>query len=111
MKRLLGHIVLWCCCLWVALSLSGTVGVSAAEAAAESRTETTTEQLSTQQTHHKAILHMIHASLCSDALPATPGVNGTRVITLRVQESLSSSFRASLDAAGYYVVALRKIII
>lgn len=80
MKRLLGHIVLWCCCLWVALSLSGTVGVSAAEAAAESRTETTTEQLSTQQTHHKAILHMIHASLCSDALPATPGVNGTRVI-------------------------------
>ena len=142
MKRLLGHIVLWCCCLWVALSLSGTVGVSAAEAAAKSRTETTTEQLSTQQTHHKAILHMIHASLCSDALPATPGVNGTRVITpvfrlapkqsvqlavpavlqghefpsillshLRVQESLSSSFRASLDAAGYYVVALRKIII
>ena len=82
----------------------------------------------------------IHDSLRSDNLPAAQGVNGSRVLTpvfrldprldfltgampamlrntpapmlqYRVQEQFCTLFRSSLDASGYYIFALRKIIV
>lgn len=96
-----------------------------------------TEQVASQQEQHVALLQIIHASLCSDALPTTPGVNGTRVEApffrlaprqgAQVASPLVSQEQKSpplgpftcsrgaliivscVDASGYYVVALRKI--
>lgn len=140
MKRLLGYMVLMCCGLFAMLRLAGDTEPSKTFHL-DSFGFPVTEQVASQQEQHVALLQIIHASLCSDALPATPGVNGTRVETpvfrlaprqgaqvasplvsqeqkissslarLHVQEEFSLSFRASLDASGYYVVALRKIII
>ena len=135
MKRLFGYMVLMCCGLFAMLRLAGDTEPSKTFHL-DSFGFPVTEQVASQQEQHVALLQIIHASLCSDALPATPGVEapvfrlaprqGAQVASplvsqeqkissslarLHVQEELSLSFRASLDASGYYVVALRKIII
>lgn len=78
MKRLLGYMVLMCCGLFAMLRLAGDTEPSKTFHL-DSFGFPVTEQVASQQEQHVALLQIIHASLCSDALPATPGVNGTRV--------------------------------
>ena len=80
MKRLFGYIVLMCCGLFAMLRLAGETEPSKTFHL-DSFGFPVTEQVASQQEQHVALLQIIHASLCSDALPATPGVNGTRVET------------------------------
>lgn len=78
MKRLFGYIVLMCCGLFAMLCLAGDTEPSKTFHL-DSFGFPVTEQVASQQEQHVALLQIIHASLCSDALPTTPGVNGTRV--------------------------------
>ena len=139
LKRLLGHIALWVCCLFGALSLSGAE-VPQRLPHDSGSPRTAAELVCSLDTQGAAMRQFIHDSLRSDNLPAAQGVNGSRVLTpvfrldprldlltgampamlrntpapmlqYRVQEQFCTLFRSSLDASGYYIFALRKIIV
>ena len=80
MKRLLGHIALWVCCLFCALSLSGAE-VPQRLPHDSGSPRTAAELVCSLDTQGAAMRQFIHDSLRSDNLPAAQGVNGSRVLT------------------------------
>ena len=80
MKRLLGHIALWVCCLFGALSLSGAE-VPQRLPHDSGSPRTAAELVCSLDTQGAAMRQFIHDSLRSDNLPAAQGVNGSRVLT------------------------------
>ena len=75
MKRLLGHIALWVCCLFGTLSLSGAE-VPQRLPHDSGSPRTAAELVCSLDTQGAAMRQFIHDSLRSDNLPAAQCVNG-----------------------------------
>lgn len=138
MQRLFGYMVLVSLALWWAVSVG--MNAEAAAWASEDLQPDFSSIVRIDEQQHADFFRLIHQTLQSDSLPAAYAQAGGRIVlpvvrlnpsykllseTLSrvsepthvclqrsaVQQTSEARFRAARDESGYYVFALRKIII